>query len=208
MISLLFLAAASGQPSPLTKLIEHCDPIAVSHGGCGNLVKPVWRRFESETGEITKVDMASITPTTRSGVTAMIYTYLPGSTLDLTRLRTLYFTCRGQFADLQNLSYLQDAPPRSVIGFIAATVCPVGNIKRRAILANNARVEQQERERAIHPRPQDYCQGFSTVECSRIQAGVEAGAKPSFCVPGFGLVGSGLTPEQLRICYARSPIDN
>lgn len=208
MISLIFLAAAGGQVTPLTKLIDHCDPIAVSHGGCGDLIKPVWRRFESETGEITKVDMASIKPTTRSGVTAMVYTYSPGSTLDLARLRTLYFTCRGQFADLQNLSYLQDAPPRSVIGIVAATVCPVGDAKRREILKSNARVEQQEHQRAIHPRSQDYCQGFSADACSRIQAGVEAGAKPSFCVPGFGIVGSGLTPEQLRICYARSPIDN
>ena len=63
-------------------------------------------------------------------------------------------------------------------------------------------------DRAVHPRPEDYCQGFSANACARIQAGVNARAPPPYCKPGFGLVGSGLDDEQLRICYARAPEDD
>jgi hypothetical protein len=140
LLPLLFLAATGDQTVRLTKLIDHCDPIAVSHGGCGNLDKPVWRRFESATGEITKVDMTSIQPTTGGGALVTVYTFSPGSNFDINRLRQLNFTCRGQFVDIANMSYLQDAPPRSVAGRIASVICPIGNSKRQTILAENARV--------------------------------------------------------------------
>lgn len=46
-----------------------------------------------------------------------------------------------------------------------------------------------------------YCQGFTPDACARIEATVEARSLPPYCKPGFGLSGSGLSPEQLRICY-------
>ncbi len=55
-------------------------------------------------------------------------------------------------------------------------------------------------------RQPDYCTGFSYDACSRIRSTIETGIRPPYCAPGFGLVGSGLTPEQQRICYAQ-PLD-
>jgi hypothetical protein len=132
----------SDNPAPLTKLVERCGPVAISHGGCGDLIKPVWQRFESKTGEVTKVNMASIAPITKSGVSVMIYTYLPGSEFNMASLRTLYFTCKGKFADSESPSYLQAAPPNSVVGTIARNVCPIGNKKKESTHNNNARVKE------------------------------------------------------------------
>lgn len=203
---LLFLAA--GTPAPgLSKLIEHCDAIAQSHGGCGNLDKPVWKRFVSDTREITKLDTASIEPAQQGGAIASIYTFSPGSSLDIRRLRRVHFTCRGQYEDLQSIGYMQDAPPRSVIGVVAATACSIAEPKRRAVMQQQRQLDAVAHDRAVHPRPQDYCQGFTAESCRRIQAGVQASVKPTFCRDGFAIVGSGLDAEQLRICYARAPID-
>jgi hypothetical protein len=199
---------SSGDSLPadsLTTLIPHCS----TPNGCDDLDKPVWQRFESDTGEITKLDTASIQPAQGAGAIAFIYTYSPGSLYDPRRLRQVLFTCRGQFADLGGFpSDPQDAPPRSVIGMVAATACGLAEPKRRVILAKQKQLDAIADDRAIHPRPEDYCQGFSPDSCARIQAGVDAPTKPSFCKPGFGLVGSGLTNEQLRICYARAPKDD
>lgn len=207
MLPLLMLLAASAPTAGLSKMIEHCNPIAQSHGGCGNLDKPVWKRFVSTTGEITKLDTASIEPAQHGGAIATVYTFSPGSTLDLDRLRRLHFTCRGQYEDMQNIGYMQDAPPRSVIGMVAASACALAEPKRRAVIQRQRQFDATANDRAMHPRPQDYCQGFSSVACGRIQAGVDAAVKPSFCRPGFAVVGSGLTDEELRICYARAPMD-
>lgn len=202
-----FLLALMAQTAPLTKLIEKCDPIAISHGGCGDLDKPVWRSFRDVTGEITKINMRSIEPMQGGSVLVTTYTFSPGSSLDLSRLRQLYFTCRGQYADTANLRVLHDAPPRSVAGIIARTVCPIGNQKRTAILARNARVEAEQHARAMKPRAEDYCQGFSDDECAIIQSGVNARTAPDYCQPGYGRVGSGLSKTQIRICNAR-PLDD
>ncbi|MGL3823692.1 hypothetical protein [Sphingopyxis sp. R3-92] len=208
MFSLLLMLGTSAANPGLTKLIDRCDPIAVSHGGCGNLDKPVWKRFESDTGEITKLDTASIEPAVPVGVIASIYTFSPGSNLDLNRLRRIHFTCRGQYEDLNSIGYLRDAPPRSVLGVVAATACAIGEPKRQALIQERRRLDSTASARASQPRPEDYCVGFSADACVRIQAGVDAISKPSFCRPGFGIAGSGLDAEQLRICYARGSKDD
>jgi hypothetical protein len=46
-----------------------------------------------------------------------------------------------------------------------------------------------------------YCQGFDPDACARIASVVQTKVPPSYCKSGFALVGSGLSPEQLRICY-------
>lgn len=80
----------------------------------------------------------------------------------------------------------QYVPPRSVFGEIRRIAC-------RDLWA------------ADRPKPEDYCDSFSTDACDRIKGVVEAYAlsqvRPTYCKPGFGLVDSGLTPEQMRICY-------
>lgn len=75
MLPLLLMLGSSAAPAGLSKLINHCDPIAQSHSGCANLDKPVRRRFESDTGEITKLDTAPVKPATQGGAIAAIYTY-------------------------------------------------------------------------------------------------------------------------------------
>lgn len=207
MLPILFMALA-GQSAPFSKLIDKCDATVIRNGACGDLDKPVWKRFEDTTGEVTKVNMRSIQPMQNGGVIVTTYTFAPRAMLDLRRLRRLLFTCRGQYADMASMNVVIDAPPRSVAGLIAATVCPIGDQKRSVIRANNARVEAEEHARAVNPRPSDYCQGFDAGACTRIQAGVNAKAKPAYCKDGFGIVGSGLNDEQLRICYARAPKDD
>jgi hypothetical protein len=49
--------------------------------------------------------------------------------------------------------------------------------------------------------PPDYCIDFSPESCLRIKAVVESKVLPAYCAPGFALVGTTLTHEQLRICY-------
>lgn len=208
MLPLILLLSVSAPTLGLSKLIDHCDAIALSHGGCGNLDKPVWKRFVSDTGEITKLDTASVEPAQRGGAIASIYTFSPGSNLDISRLRMLHFTCRGQYEDFESIGYMQDAPPRSVIGAVAATACALAEPKRRAVAQRQRQLDAIAEDHAVHPRPQDYCQGFTADSCRRIQAGVDASVKPAFCRDGFAIGVSGLDAEQLRICYARAPIDN
>jgi hypothetical protein len=189
-------------PEHLTKLIDHCDAMTIGHGMCGDLDKPVWKSLTSDTGEITRINMNSIQPGPYRGTAfTVIYTYPPGTEFSFERLKQIYLTCHGQFADTSNAALLLDAPPGSVIGMVAAMVCPIAAAKGQAI-------ELQQQEAAMHPRPEDYCQGFSADACARIQAGVNAKIEPSFCKDGFADVGSGLTDEQTRVCFARLPIDD
>jgi hypothetical protein len=200
-------AHAASQPSgpaPLSKLIENCGAIAASHGMCDDdIYKPVWRRFESSIGEVVKVDTRRIEPMSGGGAIAWTYRYVPGTHFDATRLIRYYFTCSGQFRPLERQGVLMDAPPRSLFGEIAANVCFAAEIPRRAIAAQNARVEAIQRDRALHPRPSDYCEGFSADACERIKAGVEARMAPPYCRPGFASPERGLDHEQLRTCWAR-----
>ena len=50
--------------------------------------------------------------------------------------------------------------------------------------------------------------GVSPSSACAIQAGVNARDPTPYYKPGFGLVGSGLDDEQLRICSARAPEDD
>jgi hypothetical protein len=58
------------------------------------------------------------------------------------------------------------------------------------------------------PVAADYCRGFSFDACERMKAQVATGTSPTYCKPGFAIVGNpanvGLTNEQLRICYVTS----
>jgi hypothetical protein len=205
MLGLIAALVASAASPGLTPLLTHCT--STIPNGCGDLDKPVWKRFESDVGEVTKLDTASIQPVQSGGVLATIYVSLPGTQFDPSRLREIIFTCQGQFADGNDPSDWEDAPPRSVIGAVAASACALAEPERRATIERQRQLDAIADDRAVHPRPEDYCQGFSPDACARIEAGVEASPPPAFCKPGFGIVGSGLTDEQMRICYARAPKD-
>jgi hypothetical protein len=56
------------------------------------------------------------------------------------------------------------------------------------------------------PKWQDYCKNFSEETCARIRKIVEAKITPGYCKPGFALVPTHLSEEQLRICYVMPPL--
>lgn len=194
----------SAQHPTLTKLLEKCDPITASHGLCNHdIYKPVWRRFDNSVGEIFKVDVKSIVPASRGGATATVYVTSPGAPFDTSRLRGYYFNCRGQYNDIRSGVTMEDAPPRSMIGVIATYVCSDAQPRRRVIAIRNAHIEAEQHESVVHPRPSDYCKGFSADACQRIEAGVEAETSPDYCGPGPANIGGDPDPEQRRTCDVR-----
>lgn len=153
---------------------------------------PNWRDVGAANGAIYKVNMNSISPDADGSTEVIVYA-VEGSTFNPDNLRRLWFTCKGHYRDLTvpGIGPLQYAPPRSIAGRIGEIACAA---------ADQARLPQP-----VQPLPKDtpdqYCTGFSGEACARIAAAVEAKPKPPYCKPGFGLTGSGLSNEQLRICY-------
>jgi hypothetical protein len=206
MIGVLSALALAASNPALEPLMPQCRSTVAD--GCGDFAKRVWKRFESETGEVTKLDTLSIRPLGGGIVMATIYSFTPGSSFDPRRLRTLQFTCKGQYRDPEYSSNFLDAPPRSLIGMIADTACRVAEPMRLVMLQQERQRDSIAHERAMHPRPEDYCVGFSVESCKIIQRGVDARIDPSYCKDGYGLPGSGLSDEQIRICSARPPKAN
>ena len=176
----------------LTTLIPSCQ-IGGAISCNDDLFQKVWLRIEADNGEVTKIDMNSVAGTNVGGAVATIYTYVPNTMFDPSKLRNLVFDCAGHYEDVTNMpSALLDAPPRSVVGRISALACSG---------AKDTRLEDANKDDGRGRTPAEYCVGFSPDACGRIRKVVEAKIQPAFCKPGFGLVGSGLTAEQLRICY-------
>ena len=100
--------------------------------------------------------------------------------------------------DIDRGGSLMVAPPRSVVGQMTALACAGARDTRFADDSENAKTVRR-------PVPAAYCVGFAPDACERIKKVVEAYTPsqppPTFCKPGFALVGSGLTSEQSRICY-------
>jgi|SRR5665213_9116 len=183
----------------LTTLIPSCQS-----GGAlscsDDLYQKVWRRIEADNGEVTKIDMNSIEHFNNGTIDVAVYTYVPNTTFDPTRLRRLHFDCHGHFMDNDNMSAMMDAAPRSVAGEVAAIVCAG---------AKDTRMEDANKDNGAGESPAEYCAGFSAQACDRIKAVFESKRTPAFCKPGFAVVGNeankGLTPEQIRMCYMAPP---
>jgi hypothetical protein len=117
----------SAQPSEtLVKVFPNCEfgPQRIPLGGIlGELCKPVWKRIEADNGEVTWIDMRSISQTLPREV--YVYTSVPNTAIDPDALTMLFFDCQGHFERWSDdgPSALMDAPPRSVAGEIAETVC-------------------------------------------------------------------------------------
>lgn len=107
----------------LTTLISHCD--ANSGLPCTeDLYQKVWRKIEADNGEVTKIDMRSIQRFNTGAVDVAIYTYVPNTLFDPSKLRRLTFDCAGHFMDSTGgFSEQMDAPPQSIAGQIASIVC-------------------------------------------------------------------------------------
>ena len=166
----------------LEVLLPNCQ-IGGAESCNDDFFQPVWKRIEADNGQVTRIDMNSIQHLGGGTTNVTVYTGAPHSMFDSTRLEMLWFDCQGHFRSFgsnMEQSDVLDAPPRSIAGEIANNVCTNQNAANAA----------------------DYCAGFSSDACERIKKVVESNVPPAFCKPGFGLAGSGLTPEQLRICYA------
>lgn len=150
-----------------------------------------WRTIEALNGAVYKIDMNSISHSTDGGADIMVYA-VEGDTYDPRNLKRFIFDCHGHFVDSDNMSATLYTAPRSVVGQIAAIACAGAKDIRFEGASNGAQLGLTATE---------YCAGFSPEACNRIRKVVEAKVRPAFCKPGFGIVGSGLTSEQLRICY-------
>lgn len=191
----------NGDSFVLTKLLERCGPVAASHDLCGSpIYQAVWRSYKAGAGVTIKVYYQDIKPTPKNGALAWLYTDIPGEDFDENRLQQINFTCKGQYAEMPDQIF-QYIYPNSVMATIALDVCPIASAKLRAIRQEEYKSSLEAQKRARNPAPEDYCKEYSQQACQRIQAGVEAKEKPSYCTPDFALAGSGLSDEEHRICW-------
>ena len=153
--------------------------------------KANWKTLEADNGAIYKIDLNSISHY-HNGTADMIVYAVEGSGYNPENMHRLWFDCHGNFRDETGPRFgeTEYAPPRSMAGRISEIAC--------------AGARETPTEQLARPTPKDtlanYCLGFSPGACARIIAAAEAKSKPSYCRPGYELVGSGLSPEQIRIC--------
>jgi hypothetical protein len=151
-----------------------------------------WQNIEADNGAGYKIDLNSISHYNNGTADVVVYA-VEGPGYNPENMRRLWFDCKGRYKDLtvSVVGPTRYAPPRSIAGKLSEIACAG---------AKDTRFQQ-----ATQPQPKDtpdqYCRGFSREACARIVAGVEAKPKPVFCKPGFALTGSGLSDEQLRVCY-------
>lgn len=153
--------------------------------------KPQWQKVEADNGAVYQVDLNSISYFTNGTAEIIVYA-VEGAGYDPQNTRRLWFDCQGKYRDSTGpgLSPTSYAPQRSIAGRISQIACAGARDKRL-----------EDSSPQPKPTPAQYCVGFSPESCKRIVAAVEAKRRPDYCKPGFGLVGSGLSSEQLRICY-------
>jgi hypothetical protein len=137
-----------------------------------------WQTIEAANGAVYKVDVNSIKHYNNGNAEIVVYA-VEGEAFNPMNMTRFIFACDSHhYMDVSNFGVWIYAPPRSVAGQIENLAC-----------AEEA------------PKASDYCTGFSSEACHRIKTVIETKVRPEYCKPGFGLVGSGLTAEQLRICY-------
>ncbi|MBX9778551.1 MAG: hypothetical protein K2Y71_29615 [Xanthobacteraceae bacterium] len=149
-----------------------------------------WRRIEADNGAVYAIDMNSISHNT-NGTALAITCVVENDTCPLLNMSRFHFDCRGHYQDLDRRGPVMPAPPRSVAGRMAAFACAG---------AKDTRFRDNSDQR---PTPAEYCQGFPRDACARITAMVNGQAPMPPCQPGYGLVGSGYTREQIRACSVR-----
>ena len=155
-------------------------------------VAPNWKKLEADNGAVYQIDLNSNFYFNNGTADIVVYA-VSNSGFNPENMHRLWFDCHGQYRDTTGPSFgpTMNAPPNSMVGRISQIACAG---------AKDTRLEDSSR-----PQPKDtpaqYCKGFSPEACARIVAAVEGKSKPSYCKPGFALVGSGLNAEQLRICY-------
>jgi len=156
-----------------------------------------WKRIEADNGAVFAIDLGSISHNTNGSAVAVMC-IVDNDTCPPPNMSRLLFDCHGHYMDIDRGGSLLIAPPRSVAGQMAALAC---------IGAKDTRFADD----SDHPdlsgtAPAQYCQGFPPEACARITAMVSGQAPMPPCKPGYGLVGSGYTPEQIRACGVRGTL--
>ena len=160
--------------------------------------KSEWRAIEALDGSVYKIDQKSISHM-NNGTAELIVYAVESDGYNPTNLKRLWFDCQGHYRDQTGgIGPTLYAPPRSIAGQLSAIACAG---------ARDARLDEPP-QNAARPEPQwtDYCKGFLEDACARIRKIVEAKVTPSYCKPGFAVVPTSLSNEQLRICYVMPPL--
>jgi hypothetical protein len=155
--------------------------------------KSDWRTIEAANGSVYKIDQKSISHM-NNGTAELIVYAVEGDDYNPTNVKRLWFDCHGHYQDhTGGISATLYAPPRSIAGQLSAIACT---------MAKDIRFDEPPKN-APPPEPPwtDYCKDFSQEACFRIRKVVEAKVTPSYCKPGFAVVPTSLSNEQLRICY-------
>jgi hypothetical protein len=178
----------------VTTLVNECNP----NGGysCNNdIFQKVWLVVSSNDGKIIKINMNSIGNTIPREI--MLYSAYNNEKFDPRNIKRFLFDCDGSYLDIADLSlgmsYKKRVVKNSIFWKIDNLACSGITIKDKKIYSN-----ANQKNDSGTP---EYCSGFSKNSCNRIKKIVDSKRTPLFCEDGFGVTGSGLTEEQLRICY-------
>lgn len=155
-----------------------------------------WRMVEADNGTVYKIDTSTIEHF-NTGSASIVFYVNEGAGFGPMSVRKYLFDCHGLYQDLINFSAsTRAAPPRSVAGAIQRIACEG---------ARDPRMEDMDRDNGAGETPDQYCADFTAEACERIKAVVATREVPSFCKPGFAVVGNpankGLSDEQIRECY-------
>jgi hypothetical protein len=163
--------------------------------------KPLtWKRVEADNGMIFAISVNCPACFSTENLARAVICPVDNGFCAIGSESLVTFDCHGHYQDTRFGSPVLIAPPRSVIGQMANIACAVPIPKE----PENASKSQRDLSPADLA---EYCKGLSPEACNRIKALAEAKTPPpTFCKPGFGVVGSGLTLEQIRVCEITGPV--
>jgi hypothetical protein len=137
-----------------------------------------WKKIVADNGAVYEADVGHIIHYDNGNAEITVYT-VEGEKLDPGNRDQFLFNCQGNYQILDRpLPPTQYGAPHSVAGVISTIACakPPAN-------------------------PKDYCVGFSKDACGRMSSVITSAVKPKYCKSDFALGNSGLSDEQMRICY-------
>ena len=189
--------APSAKPSAAPTQSE--APAAGGAPATANYVwRPNWRRVEADNGAVIAINMNSIQHNSSGNADASVCVVENDACSPL-NMKHWFFDCHGHhFQESLNaggFSPMVYAPPRSLAGGIVAIACAGAKDMRF--------MDDSDHPDLSGTTSAEYCRGFPPDACARIKAMVDGRAPLPPCKAGFGVVGSGYTPEQIRACAVR-----
>jgi hypothetical protein len=154
--------------------------------------KQKWHRLEADNGTVLAIDLNSIEHSDNGSANAVVC-LVDNDVCTPLNMSRLLFDCHGHYVDIDHGGATQIAPPRSVIGQMAALAC-VG--------AKDIRLADHSDTPSL-PRAEEYCASISSYECDRVKRLIE-GYSPSQPDPSYCNVKStaafAASPIQVRFC--------